>query len=51
MQKKMALENDKSKLQEELNRGFLNQNETQGDSEELVMINNGLKDQVKQLAK
>ena len=51
MQKKMALENDKAKLQEELNRGFLNSNETQGDSEELVMINNGLKDQVKQLAK
>ena len=51
MQKKMALENDKAKLQEELNRGFLNQNETQGDSEELIMINNGLKDQVKQLAK
>ena len=51
MQKKMALENDKAKLQEELNRGLLNSNETQGDSEELVMINNGLKDQVKQLAK
>ena len=42
VQKKMALQDENDRMREELNSQFINGEENEDDSKELVMINNGL---------
>lgn len=45
----MALQDENDRMREELNSQFLNGEENEDDAKELVMINNGLNIQIKQL--
>lgn len=49
VQKKMALQDENDRMREELNSQFINGEENEDDSKELVMINNGLNIQIRQL--
>lgn len=49
VQKKMALQEENDRLREELDKNFLEGTDDHAESEELVLINNGLNDQIKTL--
>jgi len=49
VQKKMALQEENDRLREELDKNFLEGTDDRAESEELVLINNGLNDQIKTL--
>ena len=43
----MALKDENYRLKEELNKQFLDENDNKMESDELIMINNGLNTQIK----
>lgn len=47
----MALMDENERLKDELNKNFMEGNDNQMESDELIMINNGLNDTIKQLQK
>jgi hypothetical protein len=49
VQKKMALQDENERLKDELNKNFMEGTDNQMESDELIMINNGLNDTIKQL--
>ena len=49
MQKNLALEDENGRLKEELQNIFMEGTDNNNDSEDLLMINKGLTDQVKEL--
>ena len=49
VQKKIALQDENDRMKEELNRNYMQGTDNKDEQNELVMINNGLNTQIKQL--